>query len=86
MKPTINYSRYVDELIDMMYSGDCQPIFGSRARQIGKELVAAGGGKALFTCMEMLTDELSSEYSSEYLGSLRELEFCWNGLDDSFQA
>jgi len=85
----LNYQRYVDELIDMMLSGRRDhegKIFGKRARTIGKELNELGGGNALFKCMDMLVEELTSEYSSEYLSDLRELEFAFSGISPDFQS
>jgi hypothetical protein len=44
----------------MLFSTD--GYFGKRARKIGEELVHQGGGNALFTCMNMLVEELLSNY------------------------
>jgi hypothetical protein len=83
---SINYKIYVNELIDMIFNHTSKNyIFGKRARQIGQNLYNQGGVDSLFICMNMIVDKMTNEYSNEYLGSLRELEFCWTGLGD-FQA
>ena len=82
---SINYRFYTSELIDMIYNPD-SVTFGLRARRIGEELHKKGGSDALFICMNMMVDELLTEYSKDYLGCLRELEFCWSGISDDFQS
>jgi len=87
MTTPINYRAYVDELINMMFSGQTEEggVFGRRAKDIGKELNSLGGGDALHKCMNMLVDNLSNEYSTEYLSYLHELEFAFSGISNDFQ-
>jgi hypothetical protein len=86
--PVIDYSKYIRELIDMMFPLNSQGvIFGKRAREIGEELVALGGANALFNTMNIMVAKMQEEeYSDEFLSRLRELEFCWSGISEDFQA
>lgn len=82
------YDKYVNELIDMMFINSSQEvIFGDRARKIGNELVLLGGSDALFNTMNIMVSRMQEEdYSDGHLSRLRELEFCWSGITDEFQA
>jgi len=80
----INYSKYVEELIDMIfvinYDNLNNQIFGKRARDIGIELVSQGGGNALFICIDMMIEKIQNEYDKMYIRDIIELELCWDGL------
>lgn len=84
------YKKYVDEIIEMIFRNNSfeeRVVFEERGNEIGKELYKINGYKSLYIVMELLQQELmESEYSSEYLGDLRELECSFNGICDEWQA
>lgn len=83
------YEKYIEEIIYMMYISNFsydEAIFGKRGREIGEEIFEMEGYKGLFKAMELLTDTLQSRGYYNYLGSLRELEWCWSGICEEFQA
>ena len=86
---SINYKMYADEIINMMFKSsdlNSDEYFFNRCNKIGREIVKiSGSGKALFTVMDILVNELSNEYSDSYLGALRLVECSWNGISDEWQ-
>jgi hypothetical protein len=85
----INYEKYTNEIINMMFNSDdlnSDEYFFNKCNKIGKEIVTiSGNGKNLFTLMDILVDKLSNEYSSEYLGALRLVEVAFNGSSNEWQ-
>ena len=85
----INYRKYSDEIINMMFNSgnlNSDEYFFNRCNKIGKEIVKiSGNGKALFTVMNILVDKLSNEYSNEYLGALRIVEVAFNECSIEWQ-
>jgi hypothetical protein len=85
------YNRFIEEIIDMMfgnsdYSYD-RIVFAERGRVIGEEIYKIGGYKGLFAVMGLLVERLKeADYSNQYMGDLRELECCFNGICEEFQA
>lgn len=83
------YQNYVDEVINMIFRNTDfseRNVFGDRGTQIGKEIYNKSGYKGLYTFMDILVQTLmESEYSSEYLNDLRELECSFNGICDEWQ-
>lgn len=81
----INYKKYVNQLINIMYDYDTR--FQIRVRRIGIELNNLGGSQALFKALQVLIDELNQlNYTDDYLSYLREIEFAWSNINDNFQA
>ena len=82
----MSYKVYVDKLINMMYGnndfGYNRIVFGETGKEIGKEIHRNYGYKGLFMVMNMLVEELTSEYNNSFLGDLRELEVCFDGICD----
>lgn len=87
----VNYGPYVKEIIDMIYNNNDfsynRIVFSKNGHLIGKKIYKIGGYKALYIVMDLVYQELIDlEYSNQYLGDLRELEFSFNGICDEFQA
>jgi hypothetical protein len=87
----MSYKQYVNEIINMIFSNKeylCDRIvFGEKGHKIGKAIYAIGGYKGLYIVMDLVQQELlECEYSSEYLSTLRELEFSFSGICDEWQA
>lgn len=85
------YERYIEEIIDMMFSNNDfsydRVVFRKRGCEIGKEIYKKGGYKGLFAVMDLLVERLKeADYSNAYLGDLRELECSWSGICEEFQA
>jgi hypothetical protein len=88
---TNNYKQFADKIIEMIFGTnnlryDLES-FQNTSNKLGKEIYAIGGYNALFTVMNLVEQELlDCEYSSEYLGLLRDIEWSFNGICDEWQA
>lgn len=77
--------KYKDDLLNIILSNN-DSSFSSNGHNLGLKIYKLGGSKALYSTMNLLLDELSNEYSNEYLEHLRLLEFSWNNICDEWQA
>lgn len=85
------YNKYIEEIIDLMFSNSDfsydRIVFEKKGRELGEEIYKIGGYKGLFAVMELLVERLTeADYSNVYLADLRELECCFNGICEEFQA
>jgi len=88
---TFNYKLFANRIIEMIYGSNNisydRDTFGRDGNKLGREIYAIGGANGLFTVMRLVEQELLvCEYSSEYLGDLRTLEWSWNGICEEWQA
>ena len=88
---TVSYKQFVDRIIEMMYGNNNMrydiDIFKKEGNKIGKEIYKVGGANGLFDVMHLVEQEfLNCEYSNEYLGVLREIEWSWCGICEEWQA
>lgn len=88
MTTTINYRRFVDRIIEMIFgSNDHDDSFQKEGNKLGREIYAVGGANGLFAVMRVVEQEIMNcEYSNNYLGKLRELEWSWSGICEEWQA
>ena len=87
----INYKIFVDEIISMIYRNDNlnydRDSFQEKGNKLGREIYAISGYHGLFLVMNLVQQELlDCEYSTEYIGDLRHLEWSFNGICDEWQA
>lgn len=84
------YEKYIEEIIDMMFANSDfthkRIVFSTRGREIGEEIYKLGGYRSLFAVMNILLETLQERDYHDYLGDLRELECCWSGICEEFQA
>jgi hypothetical protein len=85
------YNKFIEEIIDMMFSNRDYSynriVFRERGRKIGEEIYEISGYRGLFAVMDILVERLKeADYSNTYLGDLRELECSWSGICEEFQA
>jgi hypothetical protein len=85
------YDKYIEEIINMMFSNSDfsydRIVFEKRGHELGEEIYKIGGYKGLFTIMDLLVERLKeADYSNAYLVDLRELECCFNGICEEFQS
>ena len=88
------YKKYVDEIINMIFKNDSDYYdydydnqFDKRCNKIGHQIYNLYGYKGLYITTELVQQELmENEYSNEYIGYLRELEFAFSNICDEFQA
>jgi hypothetical protein len=90
-KQTVNYKRFSDKIIEMIFGINNLRYdhlsFQKESNKLGKEIYSIGGYHALFTVMNLVEQEiLDCEYSNEYLGLLREIEWSFNGICEEWQA
>jgi hypothetical protein len=85
------YNKYIEDIIDLMFSNSDfsydRIVFEKEGRKLGDEIYKIGGYRGLFVVMELLVERLKeADYSNAYLTDLRELECCFNGICEEFQA
>jgi hypothetical protein len=87
---TCKHKQFVDQIINMIFSNEDsfeRIAFAEKSHKIGKDIYAISGYKGLYIVMDLVQQELvECEYSDEYLGTLRELEFAFSGICDEWQA
>lgn len=84
------YEKYIEEIIDMMFANSDfsykRQVFSTRGREIGEEIYELAGYKGLFNLMNLIVETLKEREYNHYLADLRELEWCWSGICEEFQA
>lgn len=85
------YKKFIEEILDLMFSNSDfsydRIVFEKEGRKLGEEIYKIGGYKGLFAVMDLLVERLTeADYLNSYLGDLRELECCFNGICEEFQA
>lgn len=85
------YKKYVDEIIGMIFRNDnnydYDNQFHEKWNKIGHQIYDLHGYKGLYITTELIQHELmENEYSNEYMGYLRDLEFAFSGICIEFQA